>query len=251
VNKRLSRRLIVTIGGVWFFDFGIALRTLLAKEAASVTFTATLYLVRHGAYDVTAKQGSEDGPGLTPLGVAQARLVAARLRGLTVVMSSLTVSTMTRAQETARVMHETLSGLPVRSTPSLRECIPPTSEADIVNEKRAAEARDCQKRLDEAFATYFVSAASSDQNDVLVCHGNVIRYFVLKALGVDARAWLGLSVAHASLTVIRVRADGSMTVLAVGDVGRLPPNMQSWRDSDPQLIVPKGAVAPWSSEYSR
>ena len=98
--------------------------------------------------------------------------------------------------------------------------------------------------LNEAFNQLFVPATGAARSDVVVCHGDVIRYFVMKALGVDTKAWLGMSVAHASLTVILVRADGSMTVLAVGDVGHLPPNMQSWGDSDPQLIVPKGAARP-------
>jgi len=48
-----------------------------------------------------------------------------------------------------------------------------------------------------------------------------------------------MSVAHASVTIIRVRADGTMTVIAVGDIGHLPPNMQSWGGgADPQLAAP-------------
>jgi serine/threonine-protein phosphatase PGAM5 len=98
----------------------------------------------------------------------------------------------------------------------------------------------CAKRLDLVFAADFKPATTADRNDLIVAHGNVIRYLVTKALGVDTRAWLGFSVAHASLTVIRVRADGTMTVVTVGDVGHIPPNMQSWgNDSDPELTLPK------------
>src|SRR6266853_4090346 len=115
--------------------------------------------------------------------------------------------------------------------------------AKVAKESDPKEAAACARRLDEAFKQFFVPAEGAARSDVVVCHGNVIRYFVTKALAVDTKAFLGMSVAHASLTVIRVRADGSMTVLAVGDVGHLPPNMQSWGDSDPQLVVPNGAVA--------
>ena len=59
----------------------------------------------------------------------------------------------------------------------------------------------------------------------MVAHGNVIRYLVTKALGVDTTAWLEMSVHNASLTVIRVQADGRFKVIAVGDTGHLPPAM--------------------------
>ncbi len=207
-------------------------------------YTHTLYLVRHGAYDTTVRADPEIGPGLTPLGIAQARLIASRLHGLATRLDSITSSTMTRARETAAVMHETLTDVPMRQTPVLSECIPPTSNAKVAKETDPKEAAECARRLNEAFNRFLVPAAGAVRSDVLVCHGDVIRYFVMKALRVDPKAWLGMSVAHASLTVILVRADGSMTVLAVGDVGHLPPNMQSWGDSDPQLVVPKGGGSP-------
>jgi serine/threonine-protein phosphatase PGAM5 len=134
-----------------------------------------------------------------------------------------------------------LTDIPMRQTPLLSECTPPTSDPAVAKEIEPKEAAECARRLNEAFTQFFVPSKRPARSDVLVCHGNVIRYFVMKALGVNTKAFLGMSVAHASLTVIRVRADGSMTVLAVGDVGHIPPNMQSWGDSDPQLIVPKEA----------
>ena len=70
-------------------------------------------------------------------------------------------------------------------------------------------------------------------------HGNVIRYFVMKALGIDTRSWLHLSRAHTSITIIEVRGVGSLHVLSVGDIGHVPPDLQSWgTNSDPTLAVP-------------
>jgi serine/threonine-protein phosphatase PGAM5 len=67
----------------------------------------------------------------------------------------------------------------------------------------------------------------------------VIRYFVMKALAVDATHWLQMTVGNASITVIRVEANGAIHVLSVGDVGHLPPNLQSGiGDRDPQLVAP-------------
>ncbi len=105
----------------------------------------------------------------------------------------------------------------------------------------AAERAACAKQLDQAFAEFFAAAKDARRNDILVAHGNVIRYLVVKALRVDPRAWLAMSVAHASLTVIQVQPDGSVRVLAVGDSGHIPSPLLSWGDaSDRQLVVPTG-----------
>ena len=207
-----------------------------AQSAAATPAARTIVLVRHGAYD-TAAPRSADGPGLVPLGIAQARLTAARLRALPQLPKHIIVSSMLRARQTAAVFHETLPEVPVEATDALRECTPRTSNAMGATALEASIA--CEKRLDAAFTGYFIPAADGAETDVLVCHGNVIRYFVMKALGVDATHWLQMSVAHTSVTVIRVEADGRPHLLSVGDVGHLPPNMQSGIDErDPQLVAP-------------
>jgi len=143
---------------------------------------------------------------------------------------------MQRARDTAAVMHETLATLPVAQSPLLRECMPPVFESV---EAEAAERAACAKQLDQAFAEFFTPTKNANRNDILVAHGNVIRYLVMKALKVDTRAWLGMSVPHASLTVIQVYADGSTKVLAVGDSGHIPSPLLSWGDAnDRQLAVP-------------
>jgi serine/threonine-protein phosphatase PGAM5 len=207
-----------------------------AATQPSPEFTRTLYLVRHGAYVPDAKADRIAGPSLTPLGVAQARLIGARLRGIPVRFDSMTSSTLTRARETAAVMHEILSDVPMGESEILSECGPQTWSSK--NPAPTEANLQCQRRVDEAFRTYFVPAQKADENDILVAHGNVIRYLVTKALGVDTRSWLGMSIAHTSLTVIRIGSEGSMSVISVGDIGHLPPNMQSWgTDADPQLIA--------------
>src|ERR1700732_3338714 len=77
-----------------------------ADENAATHLAHTLYLVRHGAYDTTARADPEMGSGLTPLGIAQARLIASRLHGLPTRLDSIASSTMTRARETAAVIQE-------------------------------------------------------------------------------------------------------------------------------------------------
>jgi len=137
-------------------------------------------------------------------------------------------------------MHETLGDVAMGRSELLSECIPPTRNRKVATETTQEEAKGCQTQLDKAFKRYFVPSRQGEERDVIVAHGNVIRYFVTKALGVDTQAWLSMSVAHASLTVIRVEADGSFVVLSVGDVGHLPPNMQSGTGgANPELSVPR------------
>jgi broad specificity phosphatase PhoE/lysophospholipase L1-like esterase len=218
-----------------------------AEKPAERPFTHTIYLVRHGAYDQAAKVDPEVGGPLTPLGIAQARLVAARLRGLPVRIDSIASSTMERAGQTAVIVRESLPDVEFRQSSDLSECTPPASrhlDGDSPDEQAA-----CANRLDRVFGERFAAPRTIDRNDLIVAHGNVIRYFVAKALSVDTHAWLGFSVGHASLTVIRVHANGTMSVLAVGDLGHIPPNLQSWGDdSDRQLFAPQTVLARNPSE---
>jgi serine/threonine-protein phosphatase PGAM5 len=216
----------------------LAFALLVPAIGSAAEHVRTLYLVRHGAYEPNPKADPEVGPSLTPLGIAQARLIAARLDGMPLHFDSITSSTMTRARETAAVIHESLSDVPLDSSPLLSECTPPASRP--LQGETDADLTACANRLDTVFTKHFSPPTNADRNEVLVCHGNVIRYLVTKALRLDTKGWLGMSVAHASLTIIRVRTDGSMTVLGVGDVGHIPPNMLSFGTrADPQLVTPK------------
>ena len=60
---------------------------------------------------------------------------------------------------------------------------------------------------------------------LFVCHGNVIRYFFMRALQLPPSAWLRLGVSHASLTVITVRPKGKVGATNLGDVGHMPKNL--------------------------
>ena len=231
------RHITFVVSFVLLLGFGLSAH---AQTHATVpAFTRTIYLIRHGAYDMPIEGDEEKINALTRLGIAQARLIAARLRGMPVEFTSLISSTFTRACQTADVINQSLPQLKHETTKLLCECLPPTrvpqNRSDATADKIAAAAQ----QLDVAFTQYFIPATDHDQHDILVCHGNVIRYFVMKALNVDTQAWLGLSVAHCSLTLIQVKGDGSFKVLAVGDSGHLPPNLVSGLTrNEPQLVAP-------------
>jgi serine/threonine-protein phosphatase PGAM5 len=151
-------------------------------------------------------------------------------------IATVTSSTMTRARETAAIIHEHLATATPSASAAISECTPPA--AFKLPESDAALSA-CKARLDDAFREFFRPARDTSRRDVLVAHGNVIRYFVMKALGTDTRAWPIMSVGHASVTIIEVHADGAFRIIAVGDIGHIPANLQSWGDeSDPHLVAP-------------
>ena len=203
----------------------------------------TIYLIRHGEYDQTDTSDSDVGKKLTPLGVAQARLLSARLKGMPVKFTLLTSSTMTRARETAMVINEDFPELNQQQSSLIRECTPPTWRKDIMADETEPDLNMCIENLEKAFREYFVpSPDDKDRNDIIVCHGNVIRYFVTKALKADPMSWLQMSITNCSLTIIRIFPDGTMKLDTFSDYGHIPENMRTFTGGDnesKELRVPK------------
>lgn len=191
--------------------------------------TRTIYLVRHGFYDWDNDDDPDVGKALVTLGREQAGMIAARLDALPIDFTSLQASAMTRARQTGAIIAPHFPNLELQILRDIRECTMTTRRQDIMDRLEPGEAAECEERLEQAWQRLFVPAtAASDEHDIVVCHGNVIRWFVTKALGVDQTAWLGMSVANCSLTTIQVRADGSFKILGVGDSGHIPDPMTTY-----------------------
>ena len=194
----------------------------------------TIFLVRHGQYEPDPAADPKLGPHISPLGVAQAHLVGARLAALPLRFDALYVSPLQRARDTAATVAGDFPGRQFIVIDDLAECTPPTRDAKITAEEKPEDLAACQAQLERVFAAYFRPATGKERSELFVCHGNVIRYLVTRALGVDAKAWLAMSVGHGSITKIRIEANGSMKVIAVGDVGHLPPNLLTGASGDPE-----------------
>ena len=209
-----------------------------AEEAA----VRTIVLVRHGEYDSDPSVDPKLGPHLSALGVAQSHLAGARLAEFPGGIDGLHMSPMQRARDTAATIGAALPRRDFDVIEDLAECTPPTRRDSVMKEEKAEDLAACQAQLDRVFAAWFKPSTTGARTDLFVCHGNVIRYLVTRALGVDTKAWLEMSIGHASITKVRVKADGSMQVIAVGDVGHIPPNMLSGTSADPErsLDVPAG-----------
>ena len=186
-----------------------------------------VYLVRHGHYDRDENADDRVGNGLNAVGREQAVLIGKRLALLPHPVTRLVTSDYTRARETADAVASELNITATRDT-LLRECRPHSTREDLMQGRDHDELDACDTTLEAAFAKYFLAPEQREQRDVLVCHGNVIRWFVAKAIGADPRVWGNMDIGNASMTVIAIRPDGSMRLVAFSDTAHLPVDKQTW-----------------------
>jgi serine/threonine-protein phosphatase PGAM5 len=189
-------------------------------------------LIRHGEYEHDSECDEDVGCGLVALGRQQARIVANRLRAMPLQFTSIQASTMTRARQTGEIVAAAFPGLELALHRDLRECTPSTRRRDLMAEMKPGEAAACEGELEAAWTRIFVPAAEADEYDIVVCHGNVIRWFVTRVLDVDPQAWLQMSIANCSLTLVQVRSDGSKKLISFADSGHIPYSMTTFPGTD-------------------
>lgn len=193
------------------------------------TASRHLLFIRHGQYNT-------DGPTdleryLTPLGKQQAELTGQRLKESGYNYTCLISSTMTRARETADIIHKVLPDIPREETDILREGapIPPEPPLGSWRPEKNQFFQD-GARIEAAFRKYIHRAdpeQTTDSYEIFVCHANVIRYFVCRALQLPPEAWLRLSLNHGSLTWITVRPTGRVGLRMMGESGFMPVGVTS------------------------
>ena len=124
----------------------------------------------------------------------------------------------------------------------IHECTPTSDRPDYMKTTTAAELALCEANLQAAWTRYFTPTPDADTHDVLVCHGNVIRWMVAKALGMDLKTWTHFDIGNGSLTVISVRADGTARLAMYSDVGHIPVEKQTWAGSGGGWKVPAAGM---------
>jgi serine/threonine-protein phosphatase PGAM5 len=197
------------------------------RSAPSGTGVRYVYLVRHGWYAREAGRDERVGGALDSLGRAQARLVAERLAALPIRIDTLVTSDFTRARQTADIIGEALHVVPAVDS-TIHECSPALGPGDPKSTRPPPEFERCDSRLRVAWQRYFRPADGRDTHDVLVCHGNVIRWFVARALAIDPSRWSAMDIGNASLTVISVRPTAARGSCSMATSGHLPVALQTW-----------------------
>jgi len=194
--------------------------------ASTAPATRTILLVRHGYYDHAAPGDEETGNGLVPIGREQAQIVADRLVREGWRVDSLHASALLRARQTADIVGKTLGMTPV-VVRDLSECTPATRRRDVMAKLVPGESDRCRAQLERVVARYLRPAVGAEDRLLLVCHGNVIRYLVCRALGVDPEAWLGMRIVNGGITEIEIAPSGDLRLVSFNDVGHLPPDKRT------------------------
>jgi serine/threonine-protein phosphatase PGAM5 len=224
------------------------------KRARSIRkegVTRHIILVRHGQYDETEKEDSKRL--LTPLGREQAHLTGLRLRQMLEGASEefgacnikvVRVSNLARAKETAAIIASHLPGVEYAGPdPDINEGFPcHTLPGGKASDATIQKLDDSHPRLEAAFQKIFYRAApvntssedkeNQDKNaksdvvkheyEIVVCHANVIRYFLCRALQIPPEAWLRLCTFNCSLTYLAIRPTGTVSCRMLGDMGHIP-----------------------------
>lgn len=198
-----------------------------------------VYLVRHGIYDYDSTVTDDTkGNRLNALGHEQAKLTGARFKGLPVKVNSLVASPYLRALETAADMGAVMGMTPVVDT-LIHECTPRfESRPEYGRIASDEEMLACEANLSAAFAKYLVPTPTANTYDVLVCHGNVIRWLVCKSMGMDVLNWRRMMLGNGSITVLAVAPDGTIRLAAYSDTGHMPAEKQTWAAKGTGWIVP-------------
>ncbi len=187
-----------------------------------------VYLIRHGIYDRdTLATDDRVANGLNALGHEQAKLVGERLAALPLKFDHLVSSELMRAVQTSDDMARAMKMTPSRDA-SLNECTPTSSNARLMASEKPHDMAECDSARVVAWDRWFKPTPERDTYDVLVCHGNIIRWTLMKTVGADTKNWLNMDCGNGSLTIVAVRPDGSTRLVMYSDVGHVPVEKQTW-----------------------
>ncbi|XP_032371005.1 serine/threonine-protein phosphatase PGAM5, mitochondrial isoform X4 [Etheostoma spectabile] len=187
--------------------------------------TRNILLIRHSQYILSGNSDKERI--LTPLGREQAEFTGKRLAALGLKYDVLVHSSMARATETANIISKHLSGVELVSCDLLREGAPIEPVPPVTHWKPDAVYHEDGARIEAAFRRYIHRADAKQKEDsyeIIVCHANVIRYFVCRALQFPPEGWLRMGLNNGSITWLTIRPSGRVALRTLGDAGFMPPD---------------------------
>ncbi|XP_033828712.1 serine/threonine-protein phosphatase PGAM5, mitochondrial isoform X2 [Periophthalmus magnuspinnatus] len=195
------------------------------QENGKPKATRNILLIRHSQYNLSGITDKERF--LTPLGREQAELTGQRLAALGLKYDLLIHSSMTRATETANIISKHLPGVDLVSCDLLREGAPIEPVPPVTHWKPDAVYHEDGARIEAAFRRYIHRAdpkQKEDSYEIIVCHANVIRYFVCRALQFPPEGWLRMGLNNGSITWLTIRPSGRVALRTLGDSGFMPPD---------------------------
>ncbi|MFF4447806.1 histidine phosphatase family protein [Streptomyces sp. NPDC001502] len=204
------------------------------------TATRYLYLARHG-------EASPDESGLTEAGRRQAVLLGRRLRD--VPLAAVHHGPLPRAQQTARLIGDQLTNVPLHLSDAAGDYVPylpereelPAESADYYLDFLAGASAgelDNGPALTRRAMDLFTGPAdgTEDRHELVVTHNFLVAWLVRDAMHAPKWRWLGLNHANAALTVIRYAPGRPASVLCSNDTRHLPAELR-WTGFPPELHI--------------
>ncbi|KAM8887210.1 serine/threonine-protein phosphatase PGAM5, mitochondrial isoform 4-T4 [Spinachia spinachia] len=195
------------------------------QDTSKPKATRNILLIRHSQYNLSGTIDKERI--LTPLGREQADFTGKRLAALGLKYDVLVHSSMARATETANIISKHLAGVELVSCDLLREGAPIEPVPPVTHWKPDAVYHEDGARIEAAFRRYIHRAdpkQKEDSYEIIVCHANVIRYFVCRALQFPPEGWLRMGLNNGSITWLTIRPSGRVALRTLGDSGFMPPD---------------------------
>lgn len=164
------------------------------------------------------------------MGIEQAELVGLRLKSFPV--KAIYSGTLKRAVETATIIGKFHADVKIQLSSDLCECIPFIPDSAKRRWPMLAQVpleiiESDRIQADSAFKRHFTISGVTAEHAIIVCHGNMIRYFVCRTLGLPDGMWLNLEIANCALTEICIEP-GRMSLVSYNDVGHLPDDLVTY-----------------------
>ncbi|XP_029426753.1 serine/threonine-protein phosphatase PGAM5, mitochondrial isoform X2 [Rhinatrema bivittatum] len=187
--------------------------------------TRHIFLIRHSQYNLEGRK--DEDRMLTALGRQQAEMTGQRLASLGLKYDAIVHSSMTRAIETSDIISKYLPGVRRSGTDLLREGAPIQPDPPVSHWKPEAVYYEDGARIEAAFRRYIHRADAKQEEDsyeIFICHANVIRYIICRALQFPPEGWLRMSLNNGSITYLVIRPNGRVALRTLGDTGFMPPD---------------------------
>ncbi|VWU50651.1 phosphoglucomutase-2 [Hepatocystis sp. ex Piliocolobus tephrosceles] len=184
-----------------------------------------IILVRHGQYE-KKNRNDENSKKLTKEGCKQAEITGKKLKDIlhNKKVSVIYHSDLIRAKETAQIVSNYFPDATLINDPNLNEGVPFLPDPLYSNSKfDSNKIKRDNKRINKAYETYFYQpSGDEDEYQLIICHGNVIRYFLCRALQLPLFAWLRFSSYNCGITWLVLDDEGSVILREFGSVSHLP-----------------------------
>ena len=101
-----------------------------------------------------------------------------------------------------------------------------------------------QQRLEYTFSQYFKAIEDVEQHDILVCHGNILRYLICRVLQVAPEAWINADIHNCGISEVLIETSGKMMLIS-HNPRSAPPSLSAATQPVPKKIrraVPRNSA---------